>query len=177
MQEIIQRIAKGEESALVELINIMQKRVFSYCFSLVGNYEDAEEITSDVFFQIWKSASNFKNLSTPTTWIFGIARNLCLNHLRKKKFHFQELLESDAVFNPSEEQELSATVEEIRQALTKLSPIQREILYLVFYEEMDYKSIATLLKIPENTVKTRVFNAKRKLKEILSHERTNQASV
>ncbi|MCS7084421.1 MAG: RNA polymerase sigma factor [Aquificaceae bacterium] len=176
MEQIIKRIARGEESALVELINIMQKRVFSYCYSLVGSYEDAEEITSDVFYQVWKSASKFKNLSTPTTWIFGIARNLCLNHLRKKKLHFQELFENDAIFDPIEEQELNATAEEIRQAISKLSPIQREILYLVFYEEMDYKSIAKFLDIPENTVKTRVFNAKKRLKEILSHERANQAS-
>ncbi len=85
MEELIKAIARGEEKALRELIRLMQGRVYAYCYSLLGQEEDAEEITSEVFFQVWRSAKKFRGDSKATTWIFGIARNLCLNHLRRKK--------------------------------------------------------------------------------------------
>lgn len=165
-------MARGDERALRELIRAMQGRVYAYCLSLVLCPEDAEELTSEVFYQAWRSARNFKGQSRATTWLFGIARNLCMNHLRKKRIHFIELMEGDAVYNP--EEELDYDPEVIKRAMERLSPAHREVLYLVFYEEMSYEEIASLLGIPENTVKTRVFHAKRKLKELLSNEKSGK---
>ncbi|MEM4558310.1 MAG: RNA polymerase sigma factor [Desulfurococcaceae archaeon] len=172
MEELIKAIARGEEKALRELIRLMQGRVYAYCYSLLGQEEDAEEITSEVFFQVWRSAKKFRGDSKATTWIFGIARNLCLNHLRKKKLQFMELLETDAVYEPEEEPEYDPEL--VKKAMEKLSPLHREVLYLAYYEELPYSKIAEILGIPENTVKTRVFNAKRKLKEIIENETSNK---
>lgn len=172
MEELIKAIARGEEKALRELIRLMQGRVYAYCYSLLGQEEDAEEITSEVFFQVWRSAKKFRGDSKATTWIFGIARNLCLNHLRKKKLQFMELLETDAVYEPEEEPEYDPEL--VKKAMEKLSPLHREVLYLAYYEELPYSKIAEILGIPENTVKTRVFNAKRKLKEIMENEASNK---
>lgn len=172
MEELIKAIATGEEKALRELIRLMQGRVHAYCYSLLGREEDAEEITSEVFFQVWRSAKKFRGDSKATTWIFGIARNLCLNHLRKKKLQFMELLETDAVYEPEEEPEYNPEL--VKKAMEKLSPLHREVLYLAYYEELPYSKIAEILGIPENTVKTRVFNAKRKLKEIIENEASNK---
>ncbi|MCS7196900.1 MAG: RNA polymerase sigma factor [Aquificaceae bacterium] len=173
MEELIKRIARGEEKALRELIRTMQGRVYAYCLSLVACHEDAEELTSEVFYQVWKSAKNFKGRSKATTWLFGIARNLCMNHLRKKKVQFMELMEGDAVYTP-EEEEPEYDPEVIKRAMEELSPAHREVLYLAFYEELSYGEIASLLGIPENTVKTRVFHAKKKLKELLEHEKSGK---
>ncbi len=172
MEELIKAIARGEEKALRELIRLMQGRVYAYCYSLLGQEEDAEEITSEVFFQVWRSAKKFRGDSKATTWIFGIARNLCLNHLRKKKLQFMELLETDAVYEPEEEPEYDPEL--VKKAMEKLSPLHREVLYLAYYEELPYSKIAEILGTPENTVKTRVFNAKRKLKEIIENETSNK---
>ncbi len=173
MEELIRRIARGEEKALEELIRLMQARVFAYCYSLVGSAEDAEELTSEVFFQVWKSAGKFKGEGRASTWILGIARNLCMNHLRKKRLHFLELLETDAVVE-EEEDPYPYSPEEVGRAMEKLSPAHREVLYLAFYEELTYSEIAKLLGVPENTVKTRVFHAKKKLKELLKDEGSNK---
>lgn len=170
MEELLRAIAKGDEGALVELIKIMKSRVYAYCISLVRDPEDAEELTSEVFYQVWKSAKSYKGASKPSTWIFGIARNLCMNHLRKKRIKFLELMEQDAVYDPEQEEEPAYSPEEIKKAMELLSPIHREILFLVYYEELSYGEIAQVLSIPENTVKTRVFHAKRKLREILENE-------
>lgn len=173
MEELIRRIAKGEERALKELIKLMQGRIYAYCLSLLLCAEDAEEITSEVFYQVWRSAKEFKGQSKATTWLFGIARNLCMNRLRKKRMQFLELMEGDAVYHP-EEEETDYDPEAVKRALEKLSPIHREVLYLAFYEEMSYSEIAKLLGIPENTVKTRVFHAKKKLKELLENEKSTK---
>ncbi len=172
MEELIRAIARGEEKALRELIRRMQGRVYAYCYSLVGCQEDAEELTSEVFFQVWRSAKKFRGDSKATTWIFGIARNLCLNHLRKRKIQFMELLEADAVCEPEEEPECDPEL--IKRAMERLSPLHREVLYLAYYEELPYSSIGELLGIPESTVKTRVFNAKRRLREIIENEASNK---
>lgn len=173
MEDIINSIAKGDEKALKELIMRMQARVYTYCFSLVGNEEDAEELTSEVFFQVWKSAKNFRGQSKATTWLFGIARNLCMNHLRKRKIKFLEITEWDAVYDPNEE-EHDYDPELLKKAMEKLSPLHREVLYLAYYEDMSYHEIAKLLDIPENTVKTRIFNAKKKLRELIQNATSSE---
>lgn len=173
MEELISAIAKGDEKALRELIRLMQARVYAYCYSLLGNEEDAEELASETFFQVWKSAGKFKGSSKATTWIFGIARNLCMNHLRKKKIQFLELMEGDAVYEP-EKEESEYDPELVKKAMERLNPLHREVLYLAYYEEMPYAKIAEILGIPENTVKTRVFNAKRRLKELIEYETSNK---
>lgn len=169
MEELLRRVARGEERALVELIRLMQGRVFAYCYSLVGSYEDAEELTSEAFFQVWRGAKNYRGESKASTWILGIARNLCMNFLKKRRVQFLQIMEHDAPYHP-EEEEPEYDPKSVQRAMERLNPIHREVLYLVFYEELSYGEISRLLGVPENTVKTRVFNAKRKLREILEDE-------
>lgn len=163
---LIKRIADGDEEALKKLIRLYRDRVFLYVYGLTGNYEDSEEITAETFFQIWRSAKNFKGLSKPSTWIFGIARNLTMNLLRKRRRELQAYELEDRDF-PVQDEELPQNVELLRAAIERLSPIHREVIHLAFYEELSYSEIAKVLGVPENTVKTRVFYAKKKLKEIV----------
>jgi len=163
---LIKKIADGDEEALKKLIKIYRNRIFLYVYGLVGNYEDSEEVTAETFFQIWRSAKNFKGLSRPSTWIFGIARNLTMNLLRKKRRELltYELEDRDIAVS---DEDLPQNIELLRIAVEKLSPLHREVIHLAFYEELPYSEIAKILGIPENTVKTRVFHAKKKLKEIV----------
>ncbi len=163
---LIEEIAKGNEKALKKLIDLYKDRVFAYTYSLLQNYEDSEEATAETFFQIWKSAKRFKGNSKVSTWIFGVARNVCMNFIRKRKRHplTYEINERDAVY---EDVELDEDVEILRKAIEELPPLHREVIHLAFYEDLPYSEIAKILNIPENTVKTRVFHAKKKLKEIV----------
>ncbi len=163
---LIQEIAKGDEEALKKLIRLYKNRVFLYTYGILRDYEDSEEATAEVFFQVWRSAKKFKGRSRVSTWIFGIARNVCMNLLRKRKRRFQtlEIMERDAVY---EEVDLDENIEILRQAIDQLPPAHREVIHLAFYEELPYSEIAQILKVPENTVKTRVFYAKKKLREIV----------
>ncbi|NPA41533.1 MAG: sigma-70 family RNA polymerase sigma factor [Aquificae bacterium] len=163
---LIRGVAKGDEEALKKLIRLYKDRVFLYVYGLLRNYEDSEEATAETFFQIWRSAKKFKGFSKPSTWIFGVARNVAMNILRKRRKEFKtfELEDWDS---PVEDVEVPENVELLRRAIEMLSPAHREVIHLAFYEDMSYSEIAEVLGIPENTVKTRVFHAKKKLRDLV----------
>ncbi len=168
MEEIslIREIANGNEKALKKLIRLYRDRIFLYTYGILQNYEDSEEATAEVFFQVWRSAKKFKGMSKVSTWLFGIARNVSMNVLRKRRRRFQtiEIMDHDAVW---EEIEIEEDVELLRRAIEKLPPPHKEVIHLAFYEELPYSDIAQIIGVPENTVKTRVFYAKKKLKELV----------
>lgn len=165
-EELIKEIAKGKEDALRTFIKLYERRVFMYAYSVLQNYEDAEEATSETFFQVWRSAKNFEGRSKVSSWVFGIARHVCMGMLRKKLKHppTLELFETDAVV---EEEDAQLDIELLRKALELLPPHHREVLHLAYYEELPYEEIAQILRIPLNTVKTRVHYAKKKLLEVV----------
>lgn len=165
---LIRMIADGDEDAFRELYDRIWKRVYFYLFRILKEKEAAEDVMVETFSEVWKSASRFKGRSRSTTWILGIARNLAMNYLKKER-HTEDIGEYQNRL-PVE----SLSVEDcdrrdiIRRAFLALSTKHREILDLVFYQELTYPEIAEMLNIPLNTVKTRVFYAKGELKKILN---------
>ncbi len=161
-EDLIFKVAKGDQQALRTLILLYNSRLFSYAYGILQNYEDAEEAVAETFYQIWRSARNYRGDSRASTWIFGVCRNVIRNMLRKNKRHpfMFEIREEDAVV---EEEVEPMEVELVVKALDRLPPIHREVLHLAYYEDMPYEEIAKVLGVPLNTVKTRVFNAKKKL--------------
>lgn len=172
-ENIIALIAQGEEKALRTLIDLYKARLFSYAYGLLQNYEDAEEAVAETFYQVWKSAKNFRGNSRVSTWLFGVCRNVIRNMQRKKMREIKtlELMEDDAVVEEFVE---PVDVDLIKRALTCLSPAHREVLHLAFYEDLSYEEIASILNIPVNTVKTRVFYAKKKLFECIEELRNEE---
>ncbi|SNZ12122.1 RNA polymerase sigma factor [Hydrogenobacter hydrogenophilus] len=172
--QLIKRIAKGDQEALRELINIYKARLFYYAYGILRDYEDAQEAVSETFFQVWRSAKNFRGDSKVSTWLFGITRNVMRNMLRKrtKEVKTVEIMEHDAVYenDPWEPED----VEVLKKALERLSPAHREVLHLAFYEELSYEEISQVLGVPVGTVKTRVFYAKKKLLELIKEIRDEE---
>ena len=172
-RELIAKIAKKDQNAFQTFFYIYKNRLYYYFYKLLENQEDAEELTMETFFRIYRNAGTFRGESKVSSWVFGIARRVCLEHLKEKNKSIKtlELYEGDAV---SEGSPINEDVELVRKAIEKLAPYEREVLFLAYYEELPYEDIAKVLDIPLGTVKSRVFNAKAKLKRIIeemSHER------
>jgi len=166
-------LQKKDQNAFQTFFYIYKNRLYYYFYKLLENQEDAEELTMETFFRIYRNAGTFRGESKVSSWVFGIARRVCLEHLKEKNKSIKtlELYEGDAV---SEGSPINEDVELVRKAIEKLAPYEREVLFLAYYEELPYEDIAKVLDIPVGTVKSRVFNAKAKLKRIIeemSHER------
>ncbi len=169
-EELIKEIAKGNEKALKELMNLYRSRLFFYAYGILQNYEDAEEAVSETFYQVWRSAKSFRGGAKVSTWLFGITRNVSRNMLRKRLREPKtlEIMEQDALLDDTHLE--GEDIQLIKEALEKLPPTHREVLHLAFYEDFSYEEIANILGVPLGTVKTRVFHAKRKLLEVINEE-------
>jgi len=165
---------RGDDEALKTLYDMLHKKVYFFLFRILGEKEAAEDIMVETFTVIWKSAGSYSGRSSVSTWILGIARNLALDELRKRKFH-------DCVDDhphiaggeiPSMEQADRSRV--IRVALDRLSPKHQEVIDLVYFHELNYPEVSELLGIPVGTVKTRIFHAKNAIRAALASLKVGQ---
>jgi RNA polymerase sigma-70 factor (ECF subfamily) len=139
---------------------------------LVQNKATAEELVNEVFMEIWQHAGRYEGRSTPTTWMMSIAHNKAVSGLRKRReatgvdeAAMAEVADLDD--NPEETSQKQDKGRIMRACIARLSPDHREILDLVYYQELSVGEAAETLGIPENTVKTRMFYARKKLSELL----------
>jgi len=161
---LLGRVAQGDQQAFRLLYERFADRVFRFALSTVRAPHLAEEVLQETMIVIWKKAKTFKGNSKPSTWILGIARNLAFNLLRKEK-KGDRLPEEKPVSDPSKQAEMSVHVE---RALSKLPDAHREVVHLVYYEEMNLREAAEVLGIPEGTVKSRMHHARKALAKELA---------
>ncbi len=168
-EALLTQIAGGDRLAMRHLYLRHERRVFRFVMRMLGDRYLAEEALSEVFFDVWKKAGHFQGRSSVSTWLLGIARHKALTAAATKSRTFEALDDSAAinVADPSADQDAAMLEYErgviLRRCLEALSPEHREIIDLVYYQEMTIKQIADLLAIPENTVKTRMFYARKRL--------------
>ncbi len=169
----IRCIAGGDRSALRLLYARYSGRIFRFVLRMINDEAKAEEVVNDVMMEVWKSAASFEGRSSPSTWILGIARFRTLNAVRGKKLDTvaldqapeQEDEQEDASTGKSREQMKAL----LRRAIDRLSLEHREVVELTFFHGHSYPEIASILQCPENTVKTRMFHARAKLKPWLQN--------
>lgn len=170
-RELIQRIADGEELALRALFARHSTRTFRYVLGLVRDAAVAEEVTNEAFLEVWRHAGGYRGGSAVSTWLIAIARNKALSHLRKR--HDDPLGEgvAEAQPDPADNPEVTAAKRSkaaaMRECMERLSAAHREVLDLVYYHEKSVAETSEILGIPENTVKTRMFHARKQLSELL----------
>jgi RNA polymerase sigma-70 factor (ECF subfamily) len=168
---LIGRIADGERLAMQVLFARHHVRVFRFVLRLVRNEAAAEDLVSDVFLDVWRQAGKFEGRSAASTWILSIARFKALSALRRKGE--QELDEATAETIVDEADDPQATMEKkdkseiLRKTIASLSAEHREIIDLVYYHEKSVEEVAKIVGIPEATVKTRMFYARKRLGELL----------
>ncbi|RLA94385.1 MAG: RNA polymerase subunit sigma [Deltaproteobacteria bacterium] len=165
---VIGRIAQGDRDAFRELYDRYYKAVYLYAYRLLG--EEAEDVANEVMMEIWKGAKRFKGRSQVSTWIFGIAANKVRKKLKKGFRSVGEEGLEEAVNGGTPPDEVSHRLqlkEKFKEALERLSPEHREVLHLAYYEDLSVKEISEIVGCPLNTVKTRMFYARQRLRAIL----------
>jgi RNA polymerase sigma-70 factor (ECF subfamily) len=141
----------------------------------------AEDLLSDVFLDAWRQAATFEARSRVSTWLLAIARFKALSALRRRPE--QELDDEVAatIEDPADSPEMAVEKKDkseiLRKCLTMLSPEHREILDLVYYQERSVEEVAQIVGIPENTVKTRMFYARKKLAQMLQAAGIDRTSL
>jgi RNA polymerase sigma-70 factor, ECF subfamily len=164
---LVERIAAGDKLAMQVLFARHRTPVYRWLLRFVGNETVAEDLLSDVFFDVWQQAGRFEGRSAVATWLLAIARFKALSARRRRAdAELDETIEATLV-DPSDDPEAALQEknrgEVLRQALTKLSADHREIIDLVYYHERSIEECAQILAIPAATVKTRMFYARKKL--------------
>jgi RNA polymerase sigma-70 factor (ECF subfamily) len=171
---LLQRIAAKERGAFEEIYALYYRRLFSYLFKLTRRAEMVEEVLNDVMLVIWNKAASFDGRSRPSTWIFGIAYHKAMKALAQRRPAEQatedrdrEPLEPVDLEEPESmlaRRQLATTV---GRALLAISAEQRAVVELTYYYGLSYQEIAGIVGCPVNTVKTRMFHARRRLRDLL----------
>jgi RNA polymerase sigma-70 factor, ECF subfamily len=171
-ESLIQLIAGRDKRAMQALFERHNVRVYRFVLRLAGNASLAEDIVSEVFLDVWRQAGAFEGKSRVSTWLLAIARYKAYDAHRRHAATTP--LDDDmaaAIIDPADNPEVAANRENrdalIRTCLAQLSPAHREIIDLVYYHERSVKEIAQIAGIPEGTVKTRMFHARRRTAELL----------
>ena len=168
---LIARIATGDRLALQVLYGRHHVRVYRFGLRLVRDEQVAEDLISEVFLDVWRQAGKFEGRSAVSTWLLAITRFKALSALRKRKDAELDEETAAAIEDTSDDPEVTAqkkdTGKVLRQCLEALTPDHREIIDLVYYHEKSVEEVAEIVGIPENTVKTRMFYARKKLAELL----------
>lgn len=168
---LISRIAAGDRLAMQALFARHQVRVYRFILRLVGNTATAEDLISEVFLDVWRQAGTFEARSRVSTWLLAIARFKALSALRRRPEQELDEETAGAIEDTADDPEVAIQKKDkseiLRKCLTNLSPEHREILDLVYYHEKSVEEVAMIVGIPENTVKTRMFYARKKLATML----------
>ncbi len=168
---LIGRIANGDRLAMQVLFARHHVRVYRFVLRLVSNPTTAEDLISEVFLDVWRQAGRFEARSAVSTWLLAIARFKALSALRKRPNVELDDEMAERIEDRSDTPEVSLQKknkgEILRDCLKSLSPEHREIVDLVYYHEKSVEEVAELVGIPENTVKTRMFYARKRLSELL----------
>ena len=159
-RHLLERVAKGDRDAFRELYDRTSKRIYFYLYRLLQDASRAEDVQMEVYVEVWKGAGNFRGQSKATTWMFGIARNLAFKAMRKERSHAN--IDDYVSLEDPNQPDLDAPDRQriVKIAMTRISAKHREVLDLVFFQQMRYQEIADLLEVSVNTVKTRVYYAK-----------------
>jgi RNA polymerase sigma-70 factor (ECF subfamily) len=170
-EALIKAIAAGDRGAMAMLYTRHRLRVWRFLMRLCRDATLAEDLLSDVFFDLWRCAAQFRGKSSVSTWLLAIARYKAFAALRHRATEpFDEdaiAAAADSSDDPEVAADKAARGAALRECLRQLSPGCRQAIDLVYYHHKSVTETARILGIPANTVKTRMFHARRKLGELL----------
>jgi RNA polymerase sigma-70 factor, ECF subfamily len=172
-EALIRRIAAGDERAMRTLFARHQVRIYRFALRLLGDdAAAAEDIVSEVFLQVWRQAARFEGRSQVLTWLLAITRYKALSAIKCAPREHVDIRVAEESADPCEGPEAAVHRKDIgailRRCLGQLSLAHREVIDLVYYHERSVAEAAAIMNVPPNTVKTRMFYARRQLAELLA---------
>jgi len=192
---LVRRCVSGDAVAWEELVRLHHRRVYNVCYRFTGSAEDADDLTQEVFIRLFRTLGSYEpGKGSFVTWLTTMSRNLLVDHFRRSRQ--DRVTDSlDAGLGPEED---SATMADqlaspvpapdqhiqsrerqamVHAALQKLSPELREAVILRDLQDLDYRDIAQVLKVPEGTVKSRINRGRTELARLLSRTYQQDASA
>lgn len=183
---LVRRCMGGDADAWEEIVQRYHRRIFNICYRFVGSSDDAEDLTQEVFIKMYRTLQSYDvERGAFMTWVTTMTRNLLVDHFRKgKQDRATDSLDAtvsvdqegptlaeqlpDQAALPDARQQSREVQESVHRALEKLSPELREAVILRDLQDLDYREIAAVLRVPEGTVKSRINRGRTELARLLS---------
>ena len=180
---LVERARKHDADAFEELVRRHQSRIYGLCYHLTGNHEDANDLAQDSFIKAWKAIPTFRGDASFVTWIYRIATNNCLTHLKSRRNVLPHLSLNDLDANtendptlvelvsnhtPRRDSQLNELQKRLNEAMVKLSEEHRMVVVMHDVQGMSHVEIAEVLGCNPGTVRSRLFYARQQLQAWLS---------
>ncbi|MDQ5962646.1 MAG: polymerase sigma-70 factor, subfamily [Patescibacteria group bacterium] len=174
-EKLVERICQGDKELFGELIDRYEAKLTRYVKKFTQNVDDVSDIVQTIFIKGYTNLQSFDTSRSFNSWIYRIAHNESVNHLKKRGGEKVSFIDFDTFFphpfakETADKETLSGEEKQIlEKSLKNISPKYREVLILYFYEELTYQDIADVLRIPIATVGVRIRRGKEALKEALT---------
>lgn len=174
--EFIERLKSGDESAFRELVESQKNRIYQLCFSMIHRLDVAEDLTQDTFIECHRSIGKFKGTAKLSTWLYRLAVNKCLDHIKAGKrqkraavqqYNVEDVQVRDHAKNPFESLEDAERARDLHQALSKLPERQQASFTLFHMDSKSYSEIAEILETTVPSVESLLARAKKNLQKLL----------
>ena len=175
--ELVQSALAGRESSFEELVRRYQRPIAAYVYRMVGDYDSALDLTQDVFIKVYNSLSRYRSEFKFSTWIYKIAHNAAIDHLRRSTAREQALNDGtgddraevaiERRLSPEQESERNERCSEIELVVQSLPHAYRELIVLRHSNDLSYDEIAEVTGLPLGTVKNRLFRAREAMRDLL----------
>ncbi len=173
--ELVKRVLSGDRKAFRNIIVDYERLVNHIVYRMIPDYTEREDICQEVFVKVYQNLDKFRGESRLSTWIGRIAANRCIDFLQAKRLPLSERpleeihhLSDNNSDNPGDSLEKKNLGDILNKEISRIPNPYRTILTLYHIDELSYNEIGTILKMPEGTVKSYLFRARKKLKEILT---------
>jgi RNA polymerase sigma-70 factor (ECF subfamily) len=183
MLALVERAQAGEQAAFATLVEAYGERIFNYLCRMVNDREEALDLAQETFVRAWESMGRFRGGAAFSTWLYRIATNLAIDAIRKRKRRgWQDSVDAPITTldgeaerqlpdpsRPLEDQmALHELHREVRRAVSEMPAKLRAVLVMYDFEQMSYEQISRALRVPLGTVKSRLFNARKLLRDKLA---------
>lgn len=173
--QLVQASQQGDQDAFAILVQRHQRRVFNLSWRMLQDYEDAGEITQEVFLAAWQGLPAFRGEARLTTWLYRITHNCCLQQLerRKRERSLQAAVQAEQILEERNKKQAEDALEQrdrqaiVREQLEQLPARYRVVLILRHFQELTYEEMANILSMPVGTIKIHLFRARNLLKKRL----------
>lgn len=173
-QQLIETILNGDAKSYGQLVNRYKDLVYTLAYRMLKHREEAEEVAQDAFVKVYRSLNKFKGDSKFSTWIYKVTYNTCLDRLKKNKKHFNDVPideytehKLETIDNALEGMIKMERSDLIKRCINKLPSESSYLLTLYYFEELSLDEMSKIIGITSNTIKVKLYRARKKLAEIL----------